>query len=713
VAFVSNYNRVNAFDITNKYNPVELDKIIANSQSLAIKDDVLFAVASWGGIIYAIDISDPSNLIEIDRDQAGITALVDIIIDGNYAYVRGETDLVVYDISDPTNLQVANYLPIPNPSTVRDSNLAIRGDRLYMNTQDQLVTYDISDPVNPSIIQSISNGQTARSVFTTDADLLYELSLEDMNLQIYRMDTSGLQLLNSIELEKTYSNSVGQALSINGDTMFVSESPGGVYKYDISDELQPELVSAYRGVESERPWHGIYAEDENIVYITAQLSASGGGGPGYFSIIDFQEKELDPDLSSDYYELYLNGDLLNTVNIPITESLSYQLADAESLPLGEHSWQIRGYRENANNEDILLAESDIANFSIVNRPEPEFQEEINTELPAEELENIVVVNTEGLAPESFPEEDAKEKDLNEGQNSLSFIFTSAITPLITALLVATMASLALGPFAQFLERAGIILGIILPRRKKYWGIVFDVNDSKVIPFVIVELRDSTGNLIDRTVTDLEGRYGLNSNLAGLYSLSVKAAGYQMYSREITLSKNEEIIEDVPLVKDNSTQLTAIKQFLYYRKNELFTFTRRIYSFLVILGFIFTVYATIVSPILFNYILLGVYVIMLGLQLIRLARGRKVRTRVLDEAGMPVDRTTVRVYSANKLEDIALSNIYGRIRFRSSKGVKDIYAQRVGYTNYHGKHSVIANGNLNKDIQLRKLAEDGDNNRFTS
>ncbi len=87
-----------------------------------------------------------------------------------------------------------------------------------------------------------------------------------------------------------------------------------------------------------------------------------------------------------------------------------------------------------------------------------------------------------------------------------------------------------GGLSQLLSDMPMILGAIFDRnrRKTGWGVVFTyTNGNRPIPYVEVSLKDSnTGKIIDRTVTDLEGRYRFIVN-EGNYEIIVQHKDYEL------------------------------------------------------------------------------------------------------------------------------------------------------------------------------------------
>ncbi|NCS71640.1 MAG: hypothetical protein GW775_00005, partial [Candidatus Magasanikbacteria bacterium] len=148
---------------------------ISDPQNLVYKSNYTFAnepdnVEVVGNIVYAVtrytifdgmvllsysnlfsfDISDPENILFLDRVQA-VTGMTDFGIKGNYLYgSSGE----IFDISDPQNIQqVAGSLGFSSAYRI-----AVVGDYIYKTGSSRLAIFDISSSTNGFQVGVINDG---------------------------------------------------------------------------------------------------------------------------------------------------------------------------------------------------------------------------------------------------------------------------------------------------------------------------------------------------------------------------------------------------------------------------------------------------------------------------------------------------------------------------------------------------------------------------
>lgn len=138
------------------------------------------------------------------------------------------------------------------------------------------------------------------------------------------------------------------------------------------------------------------------------------------------------------------------------------------------------------------------------------------------------------------------------------------------------------------------------KRKKYnpWGIVFDSLTNKPIAFATVRLNSLSGEFIAQSVTDLNGKYSINT-APGIYVLNVKINNYQEYSQQIE-SKTDILNMDIPLTSINKQGIN-LKRII---KNNL----SLINSLVFYGGFIFSVLTVIYAPSLMNFVVLLIFLV---------------------------------------------------------------------------------------------------------
>jgi len=116
---------IKIFDISVPSNPIELATLnMPNSDSgvdVKVKDNIVYYVSPH---LASFDISDINNpqLLDILEGAGGMS----MDIEGKYAYCASIHNLTVVDISDPTDLKVAGFYPLPyvGPDVFVKNNVA-------------------------------------------------------------------------------------------------------------------------------------------------------------------------------------------------------------------------------------------------------------------------------------------------------------------------------------------------------------------------------------------------------------------------------------------------------------------------------------------------------------------------------------------------------------------------------------------------------------
>lgn len=185
-------------DVSDKANPVFDNDIMSGAQSSdyvsnsVIKGDYLIGV-NYGGGIRSWDISDPTSPVLSDTfdpiSPQKLDGAIDIVLDGDVVYVvtRQTPYLVSVDVSDPTNMSEIDSLSDTDIDNVGVSSkrLALSGDGNYLhlsnNDTSQLITYDVSTslisedsrytPPEGSISNIVSSKSFVYASFTGQLDV--------------------------------------------------------------------------------------------------------------------------------------------------------------------------------------------------------------------------------------------------------------------------------------------------------------------------------------------------------------------------------------------------------------------------------------------------------------------------------------------------------------------------------------------------------------
>lgn len=95
----------------------------------------------------------------------------------------------------------------------------------------------------------------------------------------------------------------------------------------------------------------------------------------------------------------------------------------------------------------------------------------------------------------------------------------------------------------------------LRKKRKVWGTVYDSNNKQPLDPAVVELIDKSGNVIERAITDLAGRFGFIA-VSGNYKLRASKTNY-VFPSKVHANDKDEFYENLyrgePLtIKDKST-----------------------------------------------------------------------------------------------------------------------------------------------------------------
>jgi|GEM_PF-5132069 len=252
----------------------------------------------------------------------------------------------------------------------------------------------------------------------------------------------------------------------------------------------------------------------------------------------------------------------------------------------------------------------------------------------------------------------------------------------------------------------IMIALGFKKRKEPWGIVYDSVTKHPIDPAYVVLLDMAGNEVATTITDMDGRYGFAVD-PGTYRIIANKTNYQFpsaklsgkssdglyddlyFGGEVVVAKEGEIItKNIPLDQlafdwNEYTKThggTYGMKLAFYRTSDIVLY--HVSRILFMAGFAYAIYAFIFSPVLFNSLILGLYVIMALVQLC--TPGFHKKGSVLNkETKKPRPFSVVRIISAVTNQEVAHK-----------------VADRVG--NYYG---LVHNGLYTFRIDTKKEGED--------
>jgi hypothetical protein len=216
----------------------------------------------------------------------------------------------------------------------------------------------------------------------------------------------------------------------------------------------------------------------------------------------------------------------------------------------------------------------------------------------------------------------------------------------------------------------MLLTLVFYRRKRPWGVVFDSETKEPLDPAYVSVIDTaTDNEVFNQITDIDGRFGFFLK-QGTYKIVVNKTNYLFPSKKLagqmkdnvydnlyfgetfSVVGNEKIITlNVPmdrLATDWNQEAKEKQKVLHY-------FTRNhalvdaILNLLFVGGFVASVVITYLSPVWWNFLMLGLYILIIILQSLGLGA---IKSGRVTKAGQPLQHAIVRVYSASLNHEIA-------------------------------------------------------------
>jgi hypothetical protein len=314
---------------------------------------------------------------------------------------------------------------------------------------------------------------------------------------------------------------------------------------------------------------------------------------------------------------------------------------------------------------------------------------------------------------------------NPGGSGFTSIFSGKkITPLITSLGLIGLIGTIPGVGARI---GNLILSIPFRRRRRPWGIVYDSVTKEPLDPVYVTVYDAeTNKVVDTKITDIHGRYAFLLPV-GTYRMVAQKTHYEFPTKKIPESHSDGVYDDLyfgevfSITNDRKDAVVVLNipmdrlatdwnQEEKKRTGIIDWFTRNsklwsaISLFLFIAGFLFSVYALVVSPNLWNKIVFILYIIFTILQLIGL--GPVTTGTITDQSGKGIPFAVIRVWNTHLKTQIAqrITNDQGQYYLLVPKGdyyvTVDVKNQLGGYDRVLTSENIhVKKGIVNKSFQV--------------
>ncbi len=330
LAYITNSNGLNIWDVSNPSNPVWLSTTPLNyvSNDFKIAGNFIY-IAEWDYGFDIIDISDPANPFIVSNYDT-FSRTWEVITDGNYTYLSRQDDgVIIVDISNidypvlvgqydtpgmafdtkvkDDNIYVAdgtsgfriadvsnpeNPVELSSVSGFRVVHLEVAGNYVYVgesvpNLPDNLRIFDLSDPTNPLQISILSIPGSIHSIIYKDNYLF--IACDDEGFRIVNVsDPYNPVIVSYIDYPHVTD------CCISGDYAYLtslgigSGNIGSLYILDISDPSNPVQTGVYSDV-SLSPLAVYVSGDFAYVaddYDLAAFLVSDPSNPTYLESID-------------------------------------------------------------------------------------------------------------------------------------------------------------------------------------------------------------------------------------------------------------------------------------------------------------------------------------------------------------------------------------------------------------------------------------------
>jgi hypothetical protein len=279
--------------------------------------------------------------------------------------------------------------------------------------------------------------------------------------------------------------------------------------------------------------------------------------------------------------------------------------------------------------------------------------------------------------------------------------------LIFAIIVGALGAIISIGTRDVFEVLALFFTGMLPRERKYWGVIFEQDTGKPVAFVPVRLfmyEEGQGKLVAQTVTDTDGRYRLHveNPRDKRYTIEIHYPGYEPVVTDVQqylVIGNYELISDIPLIKSKSAA-RKLQTWFYYHRSKLFNYLFLSIYVIYIVFWLLAIVMTINSPIfinlLFNLPMMTITLIW-NTQVVG-ARFKPVIGKVVDlDTKQPIPSALVNVYT-NQAETItAMTDNTGIVKLNMPSG---IYRTLVSANNY------LMLGGDTQGLKIVKVGKDG-------
>ncbi len=320
----------------------------------------------------------------------------------------------------------------------------------------------------------------------------------------------------------------------------------------------------------------------------------------------------------DQYIVYVNGVQVAVLDGPFASDVNGFTLEND-LDYAAHTWSIESYRTGLLADDSSVVE-------LVNSFEVEFTVGLPTSssgnvpstIPSAVFVTIPLASRVPRIPlipieisdrilTSAPAEFVR--DVVERNPAVRTTIDSALVLGLLAPLGVVFAGSMIGGI-NIVSMIDFIMAPFFWRKRKYWGKVTDFKDSnKPVPFARVSLFSGM-NVLASVSANEDGDYYFTNISDGSYTLVANIPGYKKSVQFINLANSHRPQKDanIQLIAED-LKITGINVVRYYRRNEIKNFVRFALLALVVIGFVATIMSIFISPNIFNFIVLTLYMVL--------------------------------------------------------------------------------------------------------
>jgi len=309
-----------------------------------------------------------------------------------------------------------------------------------------------------------------------------------------------------------------------------------------------------------------------------------------------------------------------------------------------------------------------------------------------------------------------------------------IEPVVTAsaVVAATSAAAVVASFANLYNmlylffRFGYfwLVPILLGKKRRSWGTVFDSVTGKPIPRAVVRIFTREFNKVKESqISDGQGRFGFIME-EGSYYVTASAPGYVFPSHVLktdTISQYDNIyrgdtikIEDkeggyfamnIPMDPDMKTVSQKRLKWLKFI-SVISYFLEKISLPLLVAGTILSWFTLIIEPKTMNYVILSMYAALILMRyLVTKKFGKSLGSVVDKETGEPVEMAIIRIYNSENgtIATTRITNIRGKFNALLAPGKYYLVIAKPGYEQFKSKEVTVSRyrGYVKFSAELKK------------